>query len=147
MKHVLFVCTGNTCRSPMAEAIFNHFAKQEGLGYRAKSAGLYVSLSKVEEKARVAIKPYGIVIRHKPTKITKSMFSSCDLVLTMTGEQKLLLEREIKSDKLMSIAECTAGIDISDPYGYGQEEYNNTAKLLVFSIKTLITKLKGGKNG
>ena len=38
---VCFVCTGNTCRSPMAEAVVNHLAAEEGRGIRAFSAGLY----------------------------------------------------------------------------------------------------------
>ena len=142
MKKILFVCTGNTCRSPMAEAIFNHFAKQKNLKVRANSAGLYVTSDKVENKAREAMKTMGITIRHKPTKITREMFQKADLILTMTEEQKLLLEREIKSDKLYSISKYTNGIDIVDPYGQDLEEYNETAKLLEFSIKNIINKLE-----
>ena len=126
----------------MAEAIFNFLAKKTETKAKAKSAGLYVTNKKVEQKARDALKPWGIVIRHKPTKITRDMFCDADLVLTMTTEQKLLLEREIKSEKLFSIAEFTDGIDISDPYGMELEEYLNTAKLLEFSIKNILTKLK-----
>ena len=40
-KTVCFVCTGNTCRSPMAEAVTNHLAKKHGKAIRATSAGLY----------------------------------------------------------------------------------------------------------
>ena len=40
MKKLLFVCTGNTCRSPMAEVIFNSLAEQKGLDWRAESAGV-----------------------------------------------------------------------------------------------------------
>ena len=117
MKKVLFVCTGNTCRSPMAEAIFNHIAKQQGAKVRAISAGLFVENKKVEQNSRDALKLMGITIRHKPTKITLDMFNSADLVLTMTTEQKLLLEREVKSDKLYFIVEFINTIDVFDFYG------------------------------
>ena len=40
MKRVLFVCTGNTCRSPMAELIFNTKAREKGINAQAQSAGL-----------------------------------------------------------------------------------------------------------
>ena len=36
---IMFVCTGNTCRSPMAEAVFNRFAEEKGLTVRAESMG------------------------------------------------------------------------------------------------------------
>ena len=44
MKNILFVCTGNTCRSPMAEGIFNHFILNEDKlnGIKASSAGISV---------------------------------------------------------------------------------------------------------
>ncbi len=142
MKKILFVCTGNTCRSPMAEALFNAFAKKQGLKMRASSAGMYVSSAKVEDKARTALKPMGVIIRHKPTQITRKMFDSADLVLTMTEEQKFLLEREVKSERLQSIAGFINGIDISDPYGLDQSEYDQTAKLLEFSVKSIIKKME-----
>ena len=40
---ILFVCTGNSCRSPMAELYFNHMARQKGLDITAASAGIYAN--------------------------------------------------------------------------------------------------------
>lgn len=142
MKNILFVCTGNTCRSPMAEAIFNKLARQENLKVRAKSVGTYVVDDKVEDKARVALRQMGIVIRHKPTMFSKDMVNKFDIILTMTIAQKHYLKRSVWADNIYSIAEFINGIDISDPYGLSQKEYNETAKLLEFSIKNIIKKLE-----
>ena len=59
MQKILFVCTGNTCRSPMAEKIFNHRAPS---GYRAASAGIVTRDGKpISENSRLALEEIGII--------------------------------------------------------------------------------------
>ena len=59
--NVLFVCTGNTCRSPMAAALFNKIAVEKDLDVRIESAGLFANDGEpASENAVAAMKDYGV---------------------------------------------------------------------------------------
>ncbi|MEK7172485.1 MAG: hypothetical protein AAB740_00715, partial [Patescibacteria group bacterium] len=60
-KTILFLCVHNTFRSQMAEAYFNQFAAEQGIKWRAKSAG-FLEAEKINEKAIVLMKEEGIDI-------------------------------------------------------------------------------------
>lgn len=121
-KSVLFVCTGNTCRSPMAEVIFNSMHKNAV----AASCGLYAQNgAPASENAVLAAKELGCDLsHHKAVQITGEMLENADLVLTMTAAHKASLP---KSEKIMTIAEA-AGLpndEVSDPFGGSLEDYRN----------------------
>ncbi len=133
-KSVLFVCTGNTCRSPMAEGIFNSLG-QNGV---ASSAGLCVtSVTGAEKYAIDAASRLDVDIsNHIPQQTTLDMFESADLVLTMTLEHKWALPDDKKVYTLKEAAgECG---NVADPYGGNAEIYEKCAE----EIKNLIEKIK-----
>src|SRR5918911_3965055 len=75
MKTILFVCTANICRSPMAEAIFNALAEERGLAWRAQSAGVAALIDEnIAPHARTALEEVGIYAEtHHARQVSEEM--------------------------------------------------------------------------
>ncbi|WP_123052722.1 low molecular weight protein arginine phosphatase [Clostridium sp. JN-1] len=146
MKNILFVCTGNTCRSCMAEAIFNHFCDIGG--FTAISAGVSViNGSKTSNNAAKVIKQSlnQDISNRKAVKINQSLIENSEIVLTMTLYIKNILQQKFAKlkYKIFTLNEYVSiDNDIIDPFGSDIETYTQTYNQLVYSIKVLLQKLK-----
>ena len=151
MKHkIVFVCTGNTCRSPMAAGIAKKLiAKALDLrvdnlhknGVDIVSVGLYCSNgSNPAPEAVVGAEKFGAKIsHHKSRKLTSEVVKSADVVLCMTGfhvEQVQALTEET-IDKIQMLDEQK---DIPDPIGGGADLYVRTAEHIERALRLRITR-------
>lgn len=121
---ILFVCTGNTCRSPMAEGIFNKYAEENKLDWFAESAGIQAitGLPAFENSVEVC-KEIGVDLSDfTSTWICDTDPLQYDLFCVMTeNHRNIISSLGIDKDKIIILNEKNGGI--SDPYGESVEIY------------------------
>lgn len=135
MKILLFVCTANIARSPMAAALCNDLMLQKGLGdnFRAESAGTWGTdgLPPAQEGVTVMAE-YGLDIsQHHSRVVTFEVLLDADLILTMEAGQAEALRFEFpqKSDRIFQLTEMVGqSHNIEDPYNQGLSHFRVTAQ-------------------
>ncbi|MEW4372128.1 low molecular weight protein arginine phosphatase [Paenibacillus kandeliae] len=89
MHHILFVCTGNTCRSPMAEGFMRKLAKERGIPVDVRSAGVAaVDGMSVSRHAEAVLHDHQIYDQLTSSSLTSTTIHWADLILTLTGSHK-----------------------------------------------------------
>lgn len=148
---ILFVCTANICRSPIAEKLFNHYASKINLPYSADSAGLLPGGQAISAASMQLLLENGIMEAkdHIAKQITPEMIQGSYLVLTMEERQRdfLRMQEPKQTRKIFTLNEYVgeAG-DIADPYGADLDTYRETYKIINDRIQRLIEKLKNSNS-
>lgn len=146
-KKIIFVCTGNTCRSPMAEFLFKFVLKKKRKlsSYDVSSAGLCAEEgAPMADNARVALKNLGVTSakKHAAKQLTLSGAKAADLIVCMTRQHKSALAEF--GDKVKSVGEITGGNDVPDPYGGDLNVYMKTAEYLLYACEDIFSLLQSG---
>ncbi len=147
MMNILFVCTGNTCRSPMAQALFASIADEKGLQATVKSAGIFASNEgKASPQAVEALFEKSIPLNHSSSLLTEDLLHEADYVFTMTIQHKQLIVEQYAhaKEKVFTLKEFATGTegDVSDPFGGSLAVYQETRDELEALLYQLAEKLK-----
>lgn len=161
MYRILVVCTGNVCRSPMAEGILRDLLEDEGLGdqIEVRSAGTWaVSGSPASENAVKVAADSGIDIEeHRSTPLSHALIQGADLILTMEpGHLEEILvhmpEARGKAHLLPSYADPEHGSPrgVDDPIGGAlfayEQTYRELHRLLTAAVRRIIPEVRAMAN-
>jgi protein-tyrosine-phosphatase len=151
MKTILFVCTGNTCRSPMAEALFNHRIGDDPT-YTAVSAGVYAGTgSPASIHSDQAMNDLGIDLsKHRTQPLTAELVHAADLIVTMTRGHSFEIRQSFpevgnKVCLIKSFGTSMVPPDISDPFGGSVDIYRKTRDEINQALTDLILFIRTGK--
>ncbi|MBC7959368.1 MAG: low molecular weight protein arginine phosphatase [Vallitaleaceae bacterium] len=147
MKKIIFVCTGNTCRSPMAEKLGQMMAQEKKLKVLILSRGLSVSIEEsAHERAIFAMKTYGLdLLTHRSTQFKNSDCSGKPLILAMTFQHKKALQKRYPemNDNIFTLKEYAGESgDVSDPFGRSQAVYDQCAQEMSALLVKIFDKLQ-----
>lgn len=129
---ILFVCTGNTCRSPMAEGLFRKIVSDKEIeNIECSSAGLFAMTGdEVSKNSVEACERFGVDISaHRARRITSYILDETDKFVCMTRDHATSLSLYVPNKKIVVL-----GDGIPDPYGGNIETYMMCAN----SIRTAL---------
>jgi protein-tyrosine-phosphatase len=147
-QNILFVCTGNTCRSAMAAYLAAHIKDNQmpQSNFRFDSAGIAaVDGYPASENAVAALKEWNIDIAdHRSKKFQSYMVDKTDMIACMTGMHKnaILSAYPEAADKVFSLGELSGSLEeIPDPYMGSLSLYRLTRDVLKDEILQMLKKL------
>ncbi len=155
---ILFVCTGNTCRSPMAEAVFRRKLAQRlkvadddliDHGFSVASAGLAAARgAPASPEAVELLEDSGIDLRsHESQQLTRALLEQADRVITMTRSHRdsIVSGMPEYAHKVRTLS--AQGRDIADPIGGGEAEYQECLAQITTHLDALIEEILRSDGG
>lgn len=137
IKKVIFICTGNTCRSPMAEALFKKLLTDKGItDIEVSSAGLMTADGlPASENSVKAMAEIGMDISaHRSRQLTAEMLNGA-VAVTMTAAQAQMLKNF--TDSVMAMP-----VEIPDPYGGDLEKYISCREAISAALPEVLERLE-----
>ncbi|HEY0743949.1 MAG TPA: low molecular weight protein-tyrosine-phosphatase [Chryseosolibacter sp.] len=149
---VLFVCLGNICRSPLAEAIFKHKVKQRGIEHsiEADSCGTsnYHIGDNPDPRTIANAKKNGVAIEHCGRQLSVDDLEDFDYILAMDSSNFTNIHRLLKDEKhkpkiqMMRDYDPQGKGDVPDPYYGGEKNFQEVFDILDRTMEGFLDKLE-----
>lgn len=152
---VLFICSGNTCRSPMAQALFIHRNRYRAPFFRVESYGTAaVDRRPISPLAKRALEDFGILnFNHFSRSIEDYKFFTDDLIFCLGENHRNCVARRFPLAKnLFLLREFLDGQSVADPFGSSLQTYRSVCRIIFESLPSIdqflvpIYRLTFGKN-
>jgi protein-tyrosine-phosphatase len=147
LKNVLFVCTGNTCRSPLAEVLFRDLVKERS-DYKIGSAGVGAYSGQAASRYSVTLaQEKGLDLsKHQSRAVTVDLVEAATHIFAMSRNHMaaILSDYPEADDKIYLISEFAAddglrGRDLSDPFGGDLSDYRQTLEHLARMLPCVLS--------
>ena len=139
---ILFVCTGNSCRSPIAELFFEDFCRKAGReDIEARSAGVFAyDGGHISVSAAAVMRENGIDgSKFRSARLTNSLAAEFDLIIAMTQGHLADIQAICPSaiGKVKLLLDFAGGGDVPDPYGGSVEHYRRVFESMRPALENL----------
>ncbi len=154
---ILIICTGNICRSPMAEGLLRHILDVRAVkGVHIRSAGTHALDGRPAEPHAVeAVRELGVdITAHTARSLDREMVSAADLVLVMESWQAELVGRVLPASEhaaklrlLATYDAASATTTVDDPYGKPLASYRHCARFIQHCLTAVVDQIQGVEQG
>jgi protein-tyrosine phosphatase len=144
--HVTFICSGNICRSPMAEKMFAHQLDQRGLAgvVRVSSAGTggWHAGDAADERARHVLREHGYPSSHEAAQVDDDHLAA-DMVVAMgRNHARMLREMGVPAERLRMLRSfdprsAAHALDVEDPYYGTRDDFEDVFTVIAASLPGL----------